>query len=121
MKYFFVLFQNITPSAKQCIYFYFDKLYLNYKILYSIDIKSRSATNLISFPSQRNINKNRPLIQGFQHLSLPIKIKSTVRSNQIRLLKKSKNQKKSRSSTCHLTGFFWLLSHIIYLKLTRVL
>ena len=26
-----------------------------------------------------------------------------------------------RSSTCPLTGFFWLLSHVIYLKLTRVL
>ena len=25
------------------------------------------------------------------------------------------------SSTCPLTGFFWLLSHVIYLKLTRVL
>ena len=25
------------------------------------------------------------------------------------------------SSTCALTGFFWLLSHVIYLKLTRVL
>ena len=27
----------------------------------------------------------------------------------------------SRSSTCPLTGFFWLLSHVIYLKLTREL
>ena len=26
-----------------------------------------------------------------------------------------------RSSTCALTGFFWLLSHMIYLKLTKVL
>ena len=26
----------------------------------------------------------------------------------------------SRSSTCALTGFFWLLSHVIYLKLTKV-
>ena len=26
-----------------------------------------------------------------------------------------------RSSTCGLTGFFWLLSHVIYLKLTKVL
>ena len=26
-----------------------------------------------------------------------------------------------RSSTCPLAGFFWLLSHVIYLKLTRVL
>ena len=26
-----------------------------------------------------------------------------------------------RSSTCALTGFFWLLSHVIYLKLTKVL
>ena len=26
-----------------------------------------------------------------------------------------------RYSTCPLTGFFWLLSHVIYLKLTRVL
>ena len=26
-----------------------------------------------------------------------------------------------RSSTCPLTSFFWLLSHVIYLKLTRVL
>ena len=25
------------------------------------------------------------------------------------------------SSTCDLTGFFWILSHVIYLKLTRVL
>mgnify|MGYP001183287323 CR=1 FL=1 len=25
------------------------------------------------------------------------------------------------SSTCALTGFFWLLSHVIYLKLTRAL
>ena len=25
------------------------------------------------------------------------------------------------SSTCALTGFFWLLSHVIYLKLTKVL
>ena len=25
------------------------------------------------------------------------------------------------SSTCPLTGFFWLLSHVIYLKLTKVL
>ena len=28
---------------------------------------------------------------------------------------------KNISSTCALTGFFWLLSHVIYLKLTRVL
>ena len=27
----------------------------------------------------------------------------------------------SRSSTCPLTSFFWLLSHVIYLQLTRVL
>ena len=26
-----------------------------------------------------------------------------------------------RSSTCPLTSFFWLLSHVIYLKLTKVL
>ena len=26
-----------------------------------------------------------------------------------------------KSSTCPLTGFFWLLSHVIYLKLTKVL
>ena len=26
-----------------------------------------------------------------------------------------------RSSTCPLTGFFWLLSHVIYLKLTKIL
>ena len=26
----------------------------------------------------------------------------------------------TRSSTCPLTGFFWLLSHVIYLKLTIV-
>ena len=26
-----------------------------------------------------------------------------------------------RSSTCALPGFFWLLSHVIYLKLTKVL
>ena len=26
-----------------------------------------------------------------------------------------------RFSTCALTGFFWLLSHVIYLKLTKVL
>ena len=27
----------------------------------------------------------------------------------------------TRSSTCALTGFFWLLSHMIYLNLTKVL
>ena len=27
---------------------------------------------------------------------------------------------RNRSSTCPLTSFFWLLSHVIYLKLTRV-
>ena len=32
-----------------------------------------------------------------------------------------KKVKTPRSSTCPLTGFFWLLSHVIYLKLTRVL
>ena len=26
-----------------------------------------------------------------------------------------------KSSTCHLTGFFWLLNHVIYLKLTKSL
>ena len=31
------------------------------------------------------------------------------------------NQNYLRSSTCPLTGFFWLLSHVIYLKLTKVL
>ena len=31
------------------------------------------------------------------------------------------NNSTLRSSTCPLTGFFWLLSHMIYLKLTRVL
>ena len=30
-------------------------------------------------------------------------------------------QKKVRSSTSPLAGFFWLLSHVIYLKLTKVL
>ena len=32
--------------------------------------------------------------------------------------KKSWKTKELRSSTCALTGFFWLLSHVIYLKLT---
>ena len=31
------------------------------------------------------------------------------------------NITKVRSSTCPLTSFIWLLSHVIYLKLTRVL
>ena len=31
------------------------------------------------------------------------------------------SQQRHRSSTCALRGFFWLLSHVIYLKLTREL
>ena len=34
--------------------------------------------------------------------------------------KMCKNQISLRLTTCALTGFFWLLSHVIYLKLTRV-
>jgi hypothetical protein len=33
----------------------------------------------------------------------------------------NKTEKNLRSSTCPLTSFFWLLSHVIYLKLTRLL
>ena len=37
------------------------------------------------------------------------------------LLKWEQIRLKLWSSTCPLTSFFWLLSHVIYLKLTRVL
>ena len=44
-------------------------------------------------------------------------ISSMVGHNYFRLLAKNLH----RSSKCSLTGFFWLLSHVIYLKLTKVL
>ena len=46
------------------------------------------------------------------HFALP---KQAIRWYQLVL------QSRQRSSTCALTGFFWLLSHVIYLKLTKLL
>ena len=53
----------------------------------------------------------------FQHFSFKISVSKF-------LLKNFHFQKFidcTRLTTCALTGFFWLLSHVIYLKLTRVL
>ena len=55
-------------------------------------------------------------------LQMCLNLKFYIKIEKYKLGFYSKSQfHKSRSSTCPLTSFFWLLSHVIYLKLTRVL
>ena len=65
---------------------------------------------------------------GLSHLCvrvIPFGSNITPCSRQFRLMQLNKIISKKayipRSSTCALRGFFWLLSHMIYLKLTREL
>ena len=59
-------------------------------------------------------------------MCLNLKFYIKIEKIQIRFLQQTRVSSKPqfhkpRSSTCPLTSFFWLLSHVIYLKLTEVL
>ena len=78
--------------------------------------RSRKSRNPVKALANRTDIKNN----YNQHDKTAILIQSNSEedsSGKTHLFSKVRN----RSSTCPLTGFFWLLSHVIYLKLTRVL
>ena len=83
------------------------------------DLKIFHLTHIYKQFSEK-ISRKRPDFQNtnpwpsnLEHFIHPWKRCSLISSYLARTL--------IRSSTCALTGFFWLLSHVIYLKLTKVL
>ena len=89
-------------------------------------LKSTKIWFLVCVLESVTLQKKLHCILGLSWIDFPVfSDQFTVRDGfffQLIMFRRFTNITKAfRSSTCPLTGFFWLLSHVIYLKLTRVL
>ena len=97
----------------------FQKSAKAYKVI-EFEVEIRQFIILISWFAGSFVQvSNVPSITFF-HNYLQNSLQKLLKIIVYFLIMKIKSLRALRSSTCRLTGFFWLFSHMTYLKLTRV-